>query len=60
MRFKKNYTTVQLLIDSSGEFNIIILTYAAVLGLCFYFTYVNAQKIDKSVFLIHNILLANF
>lgn len=36
------------------------LAYAAVLGLHICFIDVKAQKIDKSIFLTHNMVLANF
>lgn len=58
--FKKHYIAVYALLDSDSKVTAIIPVYATVLGLHICFTDVKAQKIDKSMLLIYNMVLANF
>ena len=56
--FKKK--EVQVLINSSNEFNAMTATYASRLGLQVHCTNICAQKIDGSTFQTFEIVLANF
>ena len=58
--FKKSQTAVQLLLDSGSNINAMTPVYAVVLGLRICSTDVETQKIDKSMFLNDDIMLANF
>lgn len=60
VKFKKNYTKVQTLINSGIEINIITIADTTVLGLYVCFINIRAQKIDISTLLNHSIVLANF
>lgn len=46
--------------DSGGKINAITPVYTAVLGLYVCFTNIEAQKIDRSILLTYDIVLANF
>lgn len=58
--FWKNTIDVRALIDLDNKVNIIILAYAAKLGLKTYYIDVKAQKIDSSIFETLKIALISF
>ena len=60
MKYHKDKKTVQILINSGSEVNIMPLVYAAVLGLKVYPTAVGAQKIDGFSLKTFSIVIASF
>ena len=56
----KGHTTVQALLDSGSEVNVMTSAYVAVLGLRVCSTDVWAQKIDGSMLSTHGMVLATF
>ena len=60
MKFKRSHTKIQALLDFGSEINAMTLAYAAELELYVCFINVEAQKIDESTFLTHNMMLAKF
>ena len=60
MKFKKDYTEVQALVNSSTKINAMTLAYTAKLELHVYPTDNGTQKIDRSILLTYGIVLANF
>lgn len=60
LKFKKGYTKVWVLINSSSKVNPITTPYAAILKLRVCSTNVGSQKIDRSMLLTQSMVLANF
>lgn len=60
VRFKKDQTKVQALLDSSNKVNVMSLAYAANLNLKIRLINVRAQKLNSFIFEIFKMVLANF
>lgn len=60
MKYKKDYTKVQALMDFGNKVNAMTLAFAAILRLYVYFANIKAQKIDISKLLAYSMMITNF